>query len=287
MSPAHYDQNETATEQQEPLAPWEVERPKLPVFRLNGVYDLRDKIYMAIDSYFDGDITGAAFEDLVSTITTQIPKAKYSAVYESVKHLAGTDFTPAAGFEIAWRLAGNAKKLQQGVMVPPWCGQVADEWVPLQVRQYKPFVREDGKGNRIPGGLFRMRILSGTPCPMLVSRFWSAKFCKLLSSRLGFTAPWNQCPYVHPMQLVNLHLAGKMSVKWSRPGHPTFREAWCTDSMLKSNRDILRKRFRIGWRCPHGYHHYCHQCRVGYNDCPAGCHPNTIAAPQSENDSIT
>ena len=36
---------------------------------------------------------------------------------------------------LAWRLAGNLPRLQQGTPVNPWASQREDEWVPAQTLQ--------------------------------------------------------------------------------------------------------------------------------------------------------
>jgi len=165
--------------------------------------------------------------------------------------------------------------LQQGNPVLPWTAQRVREAVPVQVMHCE--LSQSRRGSW--GGDFRMRIMAGTSCPMTISRWWSQGFCGLLARRAGYTSLRHGYPFAHISELVNMRLLAQLDPEHSRDDAPGFREIGCTGALQKWNKRIIQFRFRKQgkehWPCPRGYEHYCHECHVGYLDCPAATHRDT------------
>lgn len=191
-----------------------------------------------------------------------------TAVFDSIRALAGTILTRPAAGELAWRLAGNVDRLIAGVPVLPWTRQIADEFVPVCVESVRPYFRKNNSGQ-----LLRCRAVAGTPCPMEFTQFLSDGNCRAISRALGFSAPWGQYPYTAPAQFVNLLFFAH--VEASRSGEtPYFSRVSASDSMVKANRQLLEVRCRVV-PCPQGYDHPCANCWVGHDSCEYAVHPRT------------
>ena len=244
----------------------------IPRFSLSRIEKLRDKLTNdALLGYHGYTLTGADFQQFVQVIAQTLPRVNYNTVFRSIQDLAGTRLTVSVIDAVAWRLAANTKLLQQKIAVPPWTMQEEPEWVPVQVLSLSPNPPRNGKRSN----LVRLRVLAGTSCPLIFAANWSRAFCKMLARRVGYSAPWRSYPFTHDTELVNMRLVVQIDPQYCRPGQPGFRNVRMVGALLKWNRDIIKRRFRVGWSCPHGYRHRCARCPVGYCECPAATHRET------------
>ena len=223
----------------------------------------------ALRPYIDAHIVGTVVYDMSKDILAELPEtAARTAVFDSVRALAGTILTLPAAKQLAWRLAGNVDKLIDGLPVLPWTRQIADESVPVCVEHVQPYFRKNNSGQ-----LLHCRAIAGTPCPMSFTQFLSDGNCRAISRSLGFSAPWGQYPYSSPAQFVNLLFFAHIEA--ARSGEkPYFSKVSASGSMVKANRQLLEVRCRAV-PCPQGYDHSCANCPVGHDVCDYAVHPRT------------
>jgi len=254
----------------------------IPRYNLGRIIQLRDKLCTdSMTEWFGFTAIGEHFDQFVDQLTEAIPRAKRQAVYDSCTCLAGEYLTEARLRTLFWRLAGNTDSLRRGVAVPPWHVQSEREWMPVQVTGWEFSQNKWGK----PGGLFAMRILAGSACPMRIITFWTRGFSNLIARGAGYTSYRHDYPFGHPSELVGLRLWALIDPAYCQQGRPGFREVSCTQTLRNWNRGIIRKRFRHGWECPRGYERHCYKCHVGYDQCPAATHRTTKEcedAPESQ-----
>jgi len=252
----------------------------VPRFSLKRYDRLRRKLAdWALLPFYNTVAKGRRFQQFVYNIVDALPNVTQQVIFDSVHDLAGIMLTPVVIERTAWRLAANIERLQDGIAVPPWDSQEYREWVPLQVRQYDPHRTQGGRY----GGMFYLRVLAGTPCPLTIRTFWSTEFCGVLARRVGFTARWRQYPFRRLDELVNLRLLGLIDPQECKLNKPGFREVFVTNSLLKWNRGIIRQRFRVNWKCPNNFTHPCFECPIGYAECSAATHPKTIRLQGTSN----
>jgi len=243
----------------------------LPVYSIPNVISLRDRLITEVFyPRYQVEVQGDVFDSLVRDIAQRLPKSvSYDRVYETTRQLLGQTLTVELCASFAWTVAGNLDRMRAGLGVVPWAGQIADEWVPAQL------VRVDhGMNNRHERGVYvKFVILAGTPAGKSTSRFWRQAMCSALSSRAGFSKPWNDMPYQAPEQFVNMRFMLHVVAEKSQE-EPWFHEVQVTPSMRDWNVDILKRRYKK-IACPKGWTHPCHRCVMGYRDCPAGTHAYT------------
>ncbi len=244
---------------------------RAPSFNIPGILGLRNRLLDEVcAAHFNCSLEGAELEAFVSRLRRILPGGiSRDVLFESARQLAGIELTPNRALRFCWQLAGNLPRLRAGRAVVEWHNQEQDEWVPLQV------IAADIRRNRKDeiGYELRFRVLAGTPCPLVLIRFWSKRFCYLLGRRVGFTAPRQNMPFTDGRQFVNLRLLGRIEAAKSSP-QPTFFEVNCPPSCFDYNRALLRKRMHLE-PCPNGWRHPCHRCAVGYLECPAATHEQT------------
>lgn len=242
----------------------------LPVFNLGNVERLRDRLVTSVFADWYGRTpVGGDLPELVRAVRAALPNGiAYDAVFESMRYVAGQQLTPLACLELAWRLAGNIPRLREGRPAPPWASQPEDEWVPVSVCRCLPRRNHRHK----LGYHYTFRVLAGTPCPMVIYNFWAETAVRVVSRAIGFTPPWGKYPLQRGPQFVGLRMLVKIEAQRSMHT-PTFFEVRCPQSLFRWNRqNVLKLRFRDGMTCPRGWTHACHQCVIGYRECPAGTH---------------
>lgn len=248
------------------------------VFSYQRVKARRDKLFTrALRPYIDAHIVGTVVYDMSKDIMAELPEtAVRTAVFDSIRALAGTILTSPAAGQLAWRLAGNVDRLIDGIPVLPWTRQIADELVPVCVENVRPYFRKNNSGQ-----LLECRALAGTPCPMSFTQFLSDGNCRAISRALGFSAPWGHYPYSTAVQFVNLLFFAH--VEAARSGEtPYFSKVSASGSMVKANRQLLEVRCRAV-PCPQGYDHPCANCPVGHDVCEYGVHAQTYEPRYCEN----
>lgn len=237
----------------------------------------RDKLFKtALRPYIDRTLTGSTPRDVCKDILDVLPASvSEGAVFESVRILAGTKLTKSAAAQLAWRLAGNVDKLQDGIPVFPWTQQLSDELVPVQLKDMKPTRKKT-----TPGYLFYCQALAGSPCPMLFTQFISMSSCRSIAETLGFSKPWGPYPYRTPLDFVNLLFYAHVEVARSNK-QPGFLKVSVSSSMLRENREKIEIRCRTK-PCPQQFTHPCSFCWVGYDNCDAAVHPVTYVARECQ-----
>jgi len=109
---------------------------------------------------------------------------------------------------------------------------------------------------------------------MLITKFWTRKFCNYLSQTLGFSKPWGNFPFKRQAELVGMRMYGLLErEKCSR--ELFFDNLRGSSGTSKYNRDLMKQRKRMGFKCPQDYKHECWKCHVGYDKCPVATHPRT------------
>jgi hypothetical protein len=209
---------------------------------------------------------GTDIAHFVRLICSAMPGVSAQAVWDSVHHIAGNLLTEQQLITLAWRLAGNTDRLRDGIAVPPWTVQHAPEWMPAQIMLWR--TAED-KWFRDE---FVLQVLAGTACPCVTVKRWSRRSCYYIASQLGYSRRRGKRPVGFVSELVRLRLWLHVTPAECRDGLVGFDDVTCTTGLMTWNRQIIKKRFREEWNCPHGYTHRCFQCPVGYDQCPAATH---------------
>lgn len=206
---------------------------KTKAFSYQRVKDRRDKLFqIALRPYLDAKISGAAVNDICNDILPCLPATvSHSALFESIRVLAGIRLSRQEAKTLAWRLAGNIDKLVDGVPVLPWTQQMEDEIVPVCVENIRPMYKR-----KKSGFLFACRAVAGSPCPMLFTEFVSARSCAAISRTLGFSAPFGPYPYSSALQFVNLLFNAHIEAGRSHT-MPSFITVTASSGMVKANRE--------------------------------------------------
>ena len=244
---------------------------------ITSIIRLRDKL---VDNYlfsFNGlRLDANNIQVFAESVCKAMPKVKSDVVYDSMEHMAGQGLTPRILREIAWRLSGNKKSLEQQEPVHPWTVQRELEWAPVQIISCQP---EANPRSKFFGANYALRVMAGSACPLIVVKWWSAKFAKSLAIKGGYTRRRNKYPFQDISELVNMRFLVQLEPKLSR-GKPGFAQITCASSLMKWNRQIIQKRFRKkgreNWPCPMRYTHPCFKCHIGYLDCEAAVHRDTF-----------
>jgi len=245
----------------------------LPRYNIKRIVAVRDTLLNDDLSDFIGFVPiGEHFEELVDRLCVAFPRVRRFVMWDSVRDLAGKLLTHDVLRDTLWRLSGNIRRLRDGHFVPPWHVQLEKEWMPAQVVAYQPEKSTRGK----IGGRYTLRILAGTACPLMVRKFWPRRFARYIALGAGYTRRGGEYVMGDISELVNLRLWLRIDPELCRPGAPSFDEVGCTAGLLSWNRDLIKKRFRRGFVCPRGYDHHCYKCPVGYLECPAATHKETI-----------
>jgi hypothetical protein len=216
-------------------------------------------------------------------------------VIEAVrKHVAGTQLDKRGLYEFCWRMAGNERRMMDGRHVLPWTGQPMKEWVPAQVIRAR--ARRGGARASKLGYEFYFQILAGTPCPQIITQWWSLRKCRYMACRKqpdgrpngwGFSRRRGQrlnaapvlYPYLDPRQFVTLRCDLLLEPELSDEA-PGFRQFGFTSSLETYNREQQK------WRARRDRQHACqekfdprdvpcHLCPIGLEHCRAAVHRKT------------
>lgn len=241
---------------------------KTKAFSYERVKTRRDKVFQtALRPYLDAKLSGDTVNDVCNDILACLPDTvSRSALFESIRVLAGITLAHKDAKALAWRLAGNIDKLVDGIPVLPWTQQIEDEVVPVIVENIRPI-----RKRKQFGFLFACRALAGSPCPMLFTEFVSSRSCAAISRTLGFSAPFGPYPYSSPLQFVNLLFNAHVEAARSH-AMPSFITVTATSGMIRANREKIEVRCRAK-PCPSGFEHPCTSCSVGYDQCEFAVHP--------------
>jgi hypothetical protein len=229
--------------------------------------------------YIEAPLVGDDFEDFIQALLPHFPKyTRVGDLYGSLAHLRGKPISQDTLSTEAWRLFANVHTLKAQQPVQPWTAQVKDEWVPLQVVNA---VTMRARSNKV-GCKFTFRVLAGSPATLLMTKFWTSKYCYYIADTLGFTKSYLTLPMEDPVELVGLRLFGKLTVALCSGTNLAFDEIRCSSTQETHNKDVTRKRRRVEWECPKGYKHECFQCKIGYDKCSVAIRPKTLVKRDCE-----
>ncbi len=243
---------------------------------------LRATIKTAIlETYKDKRPRGPEFEAMVDLVHDQLPaKVFRTAVFDTLAPSAGELITEALADTLAWRIAGNVQQIARGIPALQWRVSNTPEWVPAQIMSA---VKAKGFNNKT-GYTLSFKVLAGRPSSVVITKFWSTKFCRYAARTLGFitrvpSETSRRLPtylFHTPIELVTLRMEILITAEFCRNGEPGFDKIACRGSLLEWNRNQMRLRDRIlpGYTCPHGHKTTvpCYRCPIGYLNCQAGTH---------------
>jgi hypothetical protein len=250
--------------------------PPMPVFDIRRVEALRGRLIdEAGFAFLEDELTGDAYQRFVDAVAKVMPSTvSRDILFDSCRSILGRRLTLQRMATLAWRLAGNVPRLRKMIPVHPWTQQTSDEWIPVHVeagvyaKSYRGELACD----------FAFRAMAGTVAPKLFRQQLTKKHCSMFATRLGFTtrrAPQKRRrPFVDSMQFVGLRFCVLIEMSRSHD-RPTFFHMAVPPKFKEWNTELLEMRYRHGWDCPKGYHHACHNCVIGQDQCPAATHQLT------------
>lgn len=258
-----------------------MDAPPVPQVNLSKLFKLRDDLYEDLSTHCLGSKVDAGSLPVIGKrIAAVLRVAAYNlpAVADSCRELHGQILTEKSLFKLAWRCAANVGSLRSGRAVLAWNKDTVGslEWLYVWIisaratenRKHEPMVR------------LEMQILNGSPAGESAVGYLPSKFVSFLASRIGFSKNrrTGKYPYKSCEELTQLFFAGLSNAAWTlrRPRFDLFE---FPSNLLSRNREVLKARARIGFKCPYGYGHSCHRCPVGYSGetaCPAAVRETTL-----------
>jgi hypothetical protein len=280
--------------------PKSADSPPIPTYNIPTIVAVQANVVELLSlEFFACRPTGPEFERLVMRLSTVVP-VPYSTLFESMRYAVGLELNDDTINRIAWRLAGNMKRLKRAA-VYPWSRQVRREWAPIQVMEVLPMTIETTSKVsktliRKPGASISLKVIAGSPAGYELSQTWSSAYIHTLKAELGFDrfdrAAFNYKyadkpgrPLRDIRELTRLRFFGLFDPEASREG-PTFIEVAGSGSTRDWNKKVMKMRQRIELPCPKGYELDrvpCHKCEMGYDQCKAACHPNTYEQRECPN----
>jgi hypothetical protein len=247
-------------------------------YRLQQLLERRDELIEVLQFEYEGRSPGGPeFKRFVGIVAEKLPRTvDLDTLEESLAFDAGRIFDEQTIRTLAHRIMGNLPRLSNRQPVLPWTRQPIAEWVPTQILDCRRWTTKEGR----PGALFACKFMAGTPCPRIVTRWWSLKQCAFYSRGFGFARPRSgrdpgdkRFFYIVPEQLVTLRFQALIDPQLSRED-PAFAEVEFPKGVnfLGWNKAQIRRRARIGFDCPLGHDLSCQRCWKGYVSCPAGTH---------------
>lgn len=259
---------------------------------LKRVFALRDHFLELLLPLAGQTLEGPSLSALVGALALTRPAGKRRlvryALLGSLEPYLGQALDKRQLWELAFRLAGNVPRLEEGLTVGPWQGQAAPEWVTLQVKGVQALSRLRRKGSQ-EGVRLTLRCLTGSPTPLLITALWPRAFVWGVAPSLGFHRDRQSdrdgyCGFVAAGQLYNLFFQGLLEPELCQqegPGaaQPGFWSVRCPAALRARNRGLLRRRLRLDqFRCPLDYDHACHECPKGTDACPVATHARSYVS---------
>lgn len=223
----------------------------------------RAKLFRALAAHIDTEIVGDAIVNIADSLLDNLPPTVVrAAVYDSVRVLSGTVLTRKKAAALAWRLAGNVAKLNDGAAVLPWTGHVVDEVVPICVERVVPFKKHDKSGF-----IFHCRAQAGSLCGELFTQFLAANSLRVIARAVGFSSnSWGPLQYAGVARnFVNLLFFAHLDAAKSKNG-PAFHHVSASSGMIAHNKSLIKVRCQA-LPCPEGFQHSCVNCFRGYDTC--------------------
>lgn len=250
--------------------PFDPEKP--PPFPIARILKARDKAYPTLEGLVGATPHGEGFDRLRSGLSAVLKRAPDDPiVFETARSLPVRPFSRQSVFDLAWRLAAHAESPAKGLPMRPWAGQPAPEWAAFEILKAR-FHRSKRFGL---GVAVEARAMSGSPCCLRVSKFWSTSAYHRYANLMGFTKRGRKPIFLKdPRELTRLRFAAALA-----PGEKlTFAGLVVPPAFRAFDRRLLKARIRREPPCPYGYKHACRDCPVGYAStpgCERSCHPVT------------
>jgi hypothetical protein len=250
---------------------------RLPPYNIPSVVKLKELISHNLDiiGFEQTELRAGRLEDFMELLAELLPeRIPRDTLNASCEYLLGQVLTEDMLQELAWRLAGNLKRLRQGLLVLPWSGITEPEWMPVQVVQVDFDVTRRGH----PGGLFTLQFLAGQACPSEIQVTWPRSYCHVLAPRMGFTKfarskhPFRDVSEFNNLRFLVLVQPGEAEIKFEEIGVPGSAKAW--------NQRYIKMRARTlkGFKCPRKLPQDkpCFRCYFGQDRCGAAVRPATL-----------
>jgi hypothetical protein len=244
-------------------------------YNISQITKIVEKALTKLRLYLGTTPTGDDFNSLVLDLYDCFPPTvRPDALASSMMPYVGKEITGETIKQFSWLLAGNLKKLKEGIVVPPWTKQVEYEWCPVQIKRANPGFGYDDK----LGCFYEYIILAGSPAGLSFVTFWSWQYIKFIARDMGFKVNRKKRFIIsNSRELCNMQLYLLFDPLKSKEDKPISTKHFVTPGMLKANQEILKQRFRLV-ACPLDYtvlEQPCHSCPLGYDECLAACHPKT------------
>ncbi len=194
-----------------------------------------------------------------------------SAVHESILNFmvgrpAEELFSQKDVKKMGVRFAGQILRLRNGQSIIPWCSMSPLDWSVVQIVDINPGVRLY-KNQETSGKIAKMFGIAGPLSGEMVDWFFPLTASRHLAIKMGFSRfSKGKYPKESDRELCQLRLAIQAE---SREKKPIIKATDCSSSIVSYNREVMAKRMRRDFDCPFSYHHQCHQCPHGSNECPA------------------
>lgn len=226
-------------------------------------------------SFVDGQLSGTALISLSAAIAQQL-RVPHNVVHASISELTTTPVSRwwSELTRTIRRLVANRIRLVRGQVVMQWVGQPEQEWTTFLITYMTLATLHPGSRVRRGSWSVKLLALDGYCTGIEITETWSSARLAFHAREIGFSAAWGKYPMLHPTQLTGLRFEGLVDPVLCRE-QPAFRQRRCRSRDLSFNRGLLRMRNRL-LDCPRRFTWLCHQCAVGYDQCPAGCHPATF-----------
>jgi hypothetical protein len=250
-------------------------------------------------NYSGCSLTGKDFEDFVEDVRSTISdKIVYSALYASLRGLAGVELDKPRISELSWRIAGNLPAILAGKPVIVWNNQLQAEWCPVQVTDAVPGIVQVDQVSYAAVRLVCF-VMAGSPAGHLFEKVWPVRHIKALRKVFGFAKYDKQkytgevpkrpeFPFRDIRQLVNLRFFGQFEP--SEQAMLLLAGVDTCSSMKAWNKSTMLLRARKGFECPLGYSVKevpCYRCELGYDKCQAACRPTTLEKGNCEKCGLT
>lgn len=234
-------------------------------------------IKKVLREYIDRDLSKEDFKTMHKQVLKVMPQDLLSQkVQDSLAHLFGRPLTEKIVNETAWRLAGNTEALRNGEVITQNVATSKQGWCAMQIISCRPFLNNPrSRTNRVRGCRYTCLIVSGHAAGIVIEKFMSLRFVRYLCNELGFTAPFKSYPFKDERELFGMRFGGLFLSSLVTEGKPGFTETHVSPSMLKWNKEIIKRRYREGFTCSLNLSAEqlpCFRCWRGSESCVAATH---------------
>lgn len=244
---------------------------KAPSFPIRNILYLIPQVRAA----FASGVGYKADSDKVYSIAMEVTRAlelpSEAAVHQSILNFRlgktpDDEFTVEDNARLAVRFAGQINRLRLGQAIVPWSSMSPLDWSAVQIVDLRPGARFF-KNRETVGKVAKLYGIAGPLSGEKIDWFFASSMSRHLGIKLGFSKfSRGKYPKDDDMEMCQLRLAVQAE---SKDGRPMIRATDCSASMIEYNRSLMSMRLRRDFECPFQYHHQCHQCPAGSNECPA------------------